>query len=501
MSAKIHLMICDPADDTIKLDEDITDGIIPLSGPITMSDDGSFNINLDIMTLSSSETGYLKITDSKLGFDSTISTSGGSTTLTNGTHRLLLESDGFLSHFSGSTLSAFSLHSDLHVYGVASPTLHLKTGSGFGGYISGDIAGGLEFGSVLSGGGTASALTINATGSITVEKPISFSDDVEFIKNRVSISNKTIPSDVTSGSLVIYDDRDASGKNALISTSTDTACLLPSSHIVLASEKTGTSEHYEWIMGLQSSGSGTPYDKRLAFVFRDTDEKYYFSSWLTNKANLLDLNFTGIHRNVLIDMNEMDIEQVKGTVVCCTGAIDSLTEEADEEISMGEALPVVTRCTHANCSKIFGVIGAFEKEALREYSFGVFRFSVPQDKCRAEIYACGEGAIRVRQIDGVPALRIGDLVRSFGDGMACLQTKKLPKYIIDQETGEIVANPDGGKTVRDMTIKSCTIAKINMNVAFTTSSSQGAGFRPRYECQYGPEGTWKWAIVACTYLL
>ena len=228
-------------------------------------------------------------------------------------------------------------------------------------------------------------------------------------------------------------------------------------------------------ISLEASGSSNRWgynvntSNNLEFAYNGT-AKGYFNSAATASNQV---NFTGQHKVKPLNDNLLEYSSV-GLIVVSTGEYDNTiaVDDPRNNISINEALPIVTLSNVRNQRSVFGVISDHEdpNQSSREYLLGLF-VSVEEKKSpednRLVINSLGEGGIWVCNING--DLENGNYIT----------TCEIPGLGMKQDS-EFLAN--------------YTVAKITCDCIFDLNSQV-------YRCEeFVWNGqTYRKAFVGCTY--
>ena len=195
-------------------------------------------------------------------------------------------------------------------------------------------------------------------------------------------------------------------------------------------------------------------------------------AYIRNDIAVDDLNFTGQHRVIPVNDTLLNEDHI-GFIIVSEGTYNSTlnTDMVSDNISVNEALPVVSLSTLRKQKSVFGVISNIEDiNDSREYGLGAF-VSIQSKKSNADqrliVNSLGEGGIWVSNING--NLENGDYITS------C----EIPGYGMKQD---------------DDILHSYTVAKITCNCDFDLNSEI-------YRCEeFEWQGqTYRKAFVGCTY--
>lgn len=157
------------------------------------------------------------------------------------------------------------------------------------------------------------------------------------------------------------------------------------------------------------------------------------------------LNFTGQHRCSFSNIDELNFNDLPGRIVVSTGTYKDLDD--NEDITIDDAIPIVTLSTVARDTRIFGVISGHEDETFpdvdnkRCFQIGTLKFKTTERKSKKIIVnAVGEGGIWVCGQNG--DIENGDLI----------VTSDIPGIGMKQD---------------DDIIRNYTVAKATCDVIFT----------------------------------
>jgi peroxiredoxin len=149
---------------------------------------------------------------------------------------------------------------------------------------------------------------------------------------------------------------------------------------------------------------------QLAFRFDDIGKGYI---WINGGSH--QLNFTGMHRCLVTDCHERNLQSLLGLIVVAKNddylSMDNGLRRGIDSIVIDECLPIVSLAGERADCRVFGVIGNAEP-SNRQDTYGAFvtPFDKPRGDSRSYINAVGEGAIWVCDEDG--PLASGDAVVS-----------------------------------------------------------------------------------------
>ena len=188
---------------------------------------------------------------------------------------------------------------------------------------------------------------------------------------------------------------------------------------------------------------------------------------MTDNYNPNVLNFTGQHR-CTSKISIKEIESYVGKIVVCTGEYSDL--DNIKQITINEAIPIVSLCTRRHDKRVFGVISDEENDSMsRDFHFGYLKFMVKKKRrCKkVVINSVGEGGIWVCDENGT--LENGDYIT----------TSSIPGYGMKQTENYVMTS---------------TVAKITCDCEFDMHSVV-------YRCETDNHrtNTFKKAFVGCTY--
>jgi peroxiredoxin len=149
---------------------------------------------------------------------------------------------------------------------------------------------------------------------------------------------------------------------------------------------------------------------QLSFQFDNVGKGYLWSNGGSSQ-----LNFTGMHRCLVTDCHESNLQSLLGLIVVAKNddylSMNNGLRRGIDSIVIDECLPIVSLADTRADRRVFGVIGNAES-ANREDIYGAFvtPFDKPRGDSRSYINALGEGALWVCDEDG--PLASGDAVVS-----------------------------------------------------------------------------------------
>ena len=180
----------------------------------------------------------------------------------------------------------------------------------------------------------------------------------------------------------------------------------------------------------------------------------------TNETTFTDfipgqLNFTGQHRCSFSNIEEIEINEdniLAGYIVSSTGIYKDLDD--NENISIDDAIPIVSLSRDAYDKKVFGVISGHEDDTFREFDnkrcfqIGTLKFKTSEKKSQKLIInAVGEGGIWVCRQNG--NIYNGDLiVTSDTPGVGMKQVDDIIKnYTVAKATCDVIFKGDEKKFI------------------------------------------------------
>jgi hypothetical protein len=184
------------------------------------------------------------------------------------------------------------------------------------------------------------------------------------------------------------------------------------------------------------------------------------------------LNFTGKHRCVMNNLQQVKNEMLVGRIVYATG--DYMNLDSKNDISIDESIPIIELCEQHKDKRVFGVISSIEEPSeQRSYRLGNLEMLLKknEDDIRVIVNSVGEGGIWVCNING--CLKNGDLITS----------SQVPGFGMKQD---------------DDIIHSYTVAKITCDCDFDSQITY-CKWRPTTIEFTHVNVTYKVAFVGCVY--
>lgn len=165
------------------------------------------------------------------------------------------------------------------------------------------------------------------------------------------------------------------------------------------------------------------------------------------------LNFTGQHRCSFSNIEKINVsDSLAGYIVSSTGVYKDLDD--NENITIDDAIPIVSLSSNAYDKKVFGVISGHEDDTFREsdnkrcFQIGTLKFKTSEKKSQKLIVnAVGEGGIWVCGQNG--NIYNGDLiVTSDTPGVGMRQDDDIIKnYTVAKATCDIIFKNDEKKFI------------------------------------------------------
>jgi hypothetical protein len=250
---------------------------------------------------------------------------------------------------------------------------------------------------------------------------------------------------------------DANGKLAIIQASDNNT-----SGFRIYDADASAKEYWDFFI----SASATAIPNCLQIRFNGGSEGGFFSS----ATDVLNIDFTGQHRNIVDNVQDINIDDHKGLIVVSAGKY--INTDMSQKPSINESLPTILLSNTRNQKSVWGVISNVEdkNDQTREYRMGVFVSVMTkqnENDNRIIVNSIGEGGIWVCNING--NLENGDYIT----------TCEIPGY--------------GMKQVDDL-LHNYTVAKITQDCSFELDN-------PAYDCvEFQFNGsTYRKAFVGCTY--